>query len=127
MYNIKRADALKFSVRVGGKKLTHHMRIDDLINDYNRLYTKLIELERKFEKEDVVKSDPKVITEFGDTFIAILNHVLGRENTTYIIRYFDNQKTEIAQSMQRFIVKVVTPKIAKWSKEKRAAVAKKYK
>jgi len=128
-YKIKRQAKIVEELELDGLKVLEiNIDIDLIAREYRTAYLNVIDAEarlREIKKHGV--KDETVEEMYGNAIISLMNMLLGIENTTEILDYYDKNYAEMIIEIYPFLTEVIIPQVNKAVEERNKNITTKYK
>jgi hypothetical protein len=128
-YKIKRQAKIVEELELDGlKTLEINIDIDLIAREYRTAYLNVIDAEarlREIKKHGV--KDETVEEMYGNAIISLMNMLLGIENTTEILDYYDKNYAEMIIEIYPFLTEIIIPQVNNAVEERNKNIATKYK
>lgn len=87
--------------------------------------TELQEINKKIKDQENPKLQ-EVMEKYGNAVIKLFNTVFGEENTTKIVKFYENRYVEMSLEVTPFVVNVILPRVRDVAQSARKEVLDKY-
>ena len=132
MYKLSREKKIIEQIELdGGEVIDINIDVENISNDFNQAYNKVIAAEKKMAELKVKTDNKEVIDlnierDYGEAVIALFSVVFGEENTSKILNYYENRYIEMSSEVFPFIINVVVPRMKTYMEEKRKKLEDNY-
>jgi len=132
MYKLSREKKIIEQIELdGGEVIDINIDVENISNDFNQAYNKVIAAEKKMAELKVKTDNKEVIDlnierDYGEAVIALFSVVFGEENTSKILNYYENRYIEMSSEVFPFIINVVVPRMKTYMEEKRKKLENNY-
>jgi hypothetical protein len=120
MYELKRRKKLteELALKDDNNKIVQTLKIeidpDAMLGEYVQAQNAVIRAKEALSGET---SEEKA-TEYGNAVVAVLQVVLGAENTEKLLTFYENRYSELLEDIWPYIMNVINPLMKKASKDK---------
>lgn len=87
--------------------------------------TELQEINKKIKDQENPKLQ-EMMEKYGNAVIKLFNTVFGEENTTKIVKFYENRYVEMSLEVTPFVVNVILPRVREVAQSARKEVLDKY-
>lgn len=129
MFELKRSPKINEQIKIGDDIITINLDIDEITSRFRKCMTNLANAERAIAQAQSENSSDldKVMTEYGNAAIALLQVVFDDENTEKILAFYESRYLEMTGEVFPFIAQTIIPQIETVAAEKRTKLLNMYK
>lgn len=112
-------DTITFQTNGEAEDLTVHIKLNitsELIPQYRAVQLRLFELQKQNQTDP---GNEAVINGIGECIVQTMTLLFGEENTEAIIRFYENDLTQMLMDVFPYIRDVIIPQIEKIAKERK--------
>ena len=129
MFELKRSPKINEEVKIGDEIITVALDIDEITIRFRKCMADLSNAEKAIAKAQAEKSGDldKVMTEYGNATIALLQVIFGDDDANKILAFYENRYLEMTSEVFPFIAQTIIPKIEAAATEKKNKLINLYK
>ena len=93
--------------------------IDQMMSGYNKAKNDIIRAQKSLSESP---QDAQNLEEYGKAIVAVLQVILGEENTNTLFQFYENSYTEMLEMVMPYITQEIEPKMREMAAQKREAL-----